>query len=253
MFSREAFKNKKFLVTGASSGLGRELSIFLSKLGALIYITAQDKSRIKKTFRLLSGDGHRWKSSNLSILDDIEELMSDVYSNFGQLDGFVHCAGIQHTLPLQMISEDSYDKIFNINTKSALFLSREFRKRGRYNPSGSSIVFLSSAAALSGESGISEYSASKLALQGISRSLASELSRQKIRVNCIAPGVVKTEMTNKFLDAITSEQFSQIEDRHLLGLGEVGDVIGPIAFLLSDDARWITGVNLSVDGGYTLG
>ena len=253
MFSREAFKGKKFLVTGASSGIGRELSIFLSNLGAFVYITARDKIRLKETFGLLSGDGHKWYSADLSISDEIVELMNSAYSDFGQLDGLIHCAGVQHTLPLQMISEDSYDKIFNINTKSALFLSREFRRKGRYNPNGSSIVFLSSAAALSGESGISEYSASKLALQGISRSLASELSRQKIRVNCIAPGVVKTGMTDKFLSSLTSEQFFQIEGRHLLGLGEVNDVLDPIAFLLSDGAKWITGVNLSVDGGYILG
>jgi len=252
MFKREAFENKKFFITGASSGIGRELAIFLSKLGAFVCISGRDKNRLKKTFEMLSGKEHKWYSSDLSTSGNVSELMKNVYSDFGQLDGLIHCAGVQHTLPIQMISEDTFDKIFRINTLSAFLLSKEFRKKGRYNPDGSSIVFLSSAAAISGESGISEYSASKLALVGISRSLASELSRQKIRVNCIAPGVVKTEMTNKFLNSLTPEQFSQIEGRHLLGLGEVNDVLGSIAFLLSDSAKWITGINLSVDGGYTL-
>ena len=247
------FQNKKFLITGASSGIGKELSVFLSNLGATVCITARDKERLNQTFDLLIGEGHKQFSYDISMPDNISDLMDDVYSEYGQLDGLIHCAGIQHTMPIQMISEESCDKMFNINTKSALFLSQAFRKRGRYNPEGSSIVFLSSAAALSGESGISEYSASKLALQGVARSLASELSRQKIRVNCIAPGVVKTEMTEGFLQALTSEQFSEIESKHSLGIGEVEDVIGPIVFLLSDYARWITGVNLSVDGGYTLG
>lgn len=247
------FNNKKFLITGASSGIGKELSIFLSKLGATLIITARDKARLDKTFNLLNGKGHSQFSADISIPSKISDLMNDVYSECGQLDGLVHCAGVQHTMPVQMISEESYDKLFNINTKSALFLSKAFRKKGRYNPNGGSIIFLSSAAALSGEAGISEYSASKLALQGLARSLASELSKQKIRVNCIAPGVVRTEMTENFLNALTPEQFSKIESRHLLGIGETKDVIGPIVFLLSDYAKWITGVNLSVDGGYTLG
>lgn len=247
------FNNKKFLITGASSGIGKELSIFLSKLGATLIITARDKARLDKTFNLLNGKGHSQFSTDISIPSKISDLMDGVYSECGQLDGLVHCAGVQHTMPVQMISEESYDKLFNINTKSALFLSKAFRKKGRYNPNGGSIIFLSSAAALSGEAGISEYSASKLALQGLARSLASELSKQKIRVNCIAPGVVRTEMTEKILNALTPEQFLKIENRHLLGIGEIEDIIGPIVFLLSDYAQWITGVNLSVDGGYTLG
>jgi len=247
------FYNKKFLITGASSGIGKELAIFLSKLGATLIITARDKARLDKTFNLLNGKVHSQFSADISIPSEISDLMNNVYSEYGQLDGLVHCAGVQHTIPVQMISEESYDKLFNINTKSALFLSKAFRKKGRYNPNGSSVVFLSSAAALSGEAGISEYSASKLALQGLARSLASELSKQKIRVNCLAPGVVKTEMTENFLNALTPEQFLKIENRHLLGIGETEDVIGPIVFLLSDYAKWITGVNLSVDGGYTLG
>ena len=252
MFS-STFSNKIFLITGASSGIGKELSIFLSKLGATLIITARDKSRLNETFNLLNGKGHRQFSVDISIPRKISNLMNNIYSECGQLDGLVHCAGQHHTIPVQMISEESYDKLFNINTKSALFLAKAFRKKGRCNPNGASIIFLSSAAALSGEAGISEYSASKLALEGFARSLASELSKQKIRVNCIAPGVVRTEMTENSLYALTPEQFLKIQNRHLLGIGKIEDVIGPIVFLLSDYARWITGVNLSVDGGYTLG
>ena len=118
---------------------------------------------------------------------------------------------------------------------------------------GGSVVFLSSTAASTGQAGISEYSASKAAIQGLSRSLSIELAKQKIRVNCISPGVVETKMLSEFQQGLTSEQFEKIRDRHPLGVGKTSDIVGPIAFLLSDYSSWITGVNLNVDGGYTIG
>ena len=245
--------NKKILITGASSGIGRTVAFFLANLGATVVLIARNKNRLNETFNSLSGSGHYKSIVDISNIDNITPLMDDIFNHCGQLDGLVHCAGIQHTMPLQMTSEQTFDNLFNINTKSALFLAKAFRRKGKYNTNGSSIIFLSSAAALSGEAGISEYSASKLALQGIARSLANELAKQKIRVNCIAPGVVKTEMSANFIDTLTPEQFKTITDKHPLGLGHPEDVAAYSAFLLSDYAKWITGTSLSVDGGYTLG
>ena len=189
----ESLKNKKILITGASSGIGQACAIFLAGLDAKVVITARDKKRLDSTFSRLSGNGHSQFITDIANIDNIMLLMNDVFDSCGQLDGLVHCAGVQHTMPLQMVSEQTFDNLFNINTKSALFLAKEFRKKGRHNAGGSSIIFLSSAAAISGEAGISEYSASKLALAGLTRSLANELAKQKIRVNCIAPGVVNTK------------------------------------------------------------
>ncbi len=245
--------NKTILITGASSGIGRETAIFLSNIGTKVIITARNKERLNDTFNNLNGNGHSQFIADIADIDNIAPLMNDIFNQIGILDGLVHCAGMQHTMPLQMVSKQTFDKLFNINTKSALFLAKEFRKKGRYNTNGSSIIFLSSAAAISGEAGISEYSASKLALAGLARSLASELAKQKIRVNCIAPGVVMTKMSANMNNILTKQQVQQISDKHPLGIGGAEDVVPSIVFLLSDYAKWITGVNLSVDGGYTLG
>ena len=245
--------NKTILVTGASSGIGRDVAIFLSKLGAKVIITARNVSRLDETFSLLTGDGHNEIATDISNVDNITILMDELFSRCGALDGLVHCAGIQHTMTLQMIAEKTFDKLFDINLKSALFLVKCFRRKGRYNPNGGSVVFLSSTAASTGQAGISEYSASKAAIQGLSRSLSIELAKQKIRVNCISPGVVETKMLSEFQQGLTSEQFEKIRDRHPLGVGKTSDIVGPIAFLLSDYSSWITGVNLNVDGGYTIG
>lgn len=253
MMFKEALKNKAFLITGASSGIGRATAIFLANLGATVVITARDKNRLDDTFSALAGNGHHQFIADITNEQAVNSLMDDIFYRAGKLDGLAHCAGVQHTMPLQMTSEHSFEALFAVNVKSALFLAKSFRKKGRYNPNGSSIVFLSSAAALSGESGISEYSASKFALQGLARSLAAELAKQKIRVNCVAPGVVDTKMSAGFVATLTPKQFEIIVKKHPLGIGQTDDIIMPIAFLLSDDARWITGINLPVDGGYLLG
>ncbi|MEY8198968.1 MAG: SDR family oxidoreductase, partial [Colwellia sp.] len=119
------------------------------------------------------------------------------------------------------------------------------------NKSGTSLVFITSVAAVCGEPAISTYSASKAALIGLSRSLASELSRNNIRVNCIAPGHVETEMAMEFSKQLTEEQLKSIEDKHPLGLGRPEDVAHAAAFLVSDLSRWVTGTTLFVDGGYS--
>jgi NAD(P)-dependent dehydrogenase (short-subunit alcohol dehydrogenase family) len=158
---------------------------------------------------------------------------------------------VQRTLPLKVLKEDNFDEIFNANVKSAQFLAKSISKKGRFNPEGLSLIFLSSVAAICGEPAISTYSASKAALQGLSKSLALELARLNIRVNCIAPGVVKTEMAEGLFEKLTPEQYAFIDEKHPLGLGIPEDVAHAAAFLLSDMSRWITGTTLYVDGGYS--
>ena len=125
------------------------------------------------------------------------------------------------------------------------------RQKGCGNAAGSSVVLLSSVAAISGESGISVYSATKAAVSGLARSLAVELAPEKIRVNALAPGFVETEMSDRLKNSLTPEQYQAIADKHPLGIGAVQDVANCIAFLLSEAARWITGTTLVADGGYT--
>ncbi|WP_218689526.1 SDR family NAD(P)-dependent oxidoreductase [Psychrobacter sp. BF1] len=244
-------KDKVVLITGASSGIGKRTAIFFSQQGAKVIVTGRNQERLIETFNELQGDKHFSLCANLDSPDDIEQLIKSIVSEMGPLDGVVHCAGVQKTLPVKVLKETHFDEIFNANVKSAQFLAKSISRKGRFNPQGLSLIFLSSVAAVCGEPAISTYAASKAALQGLSKSLALELARLKIRVNCIAPGHVQTEMAKEFSQQLTSEQYRAIADKHPLGLGTPEDVAYAAAFLTSSMSRWVTGTTLYVDGGYS--
>jgi NAD(P)-dependent dehydrogenase (short-subunit alcohol dehydrogenase family) len=242
---------KTILITGASSGIGKQAAVFFSKQGAKVAITGRNQERLNETLSLLTGNGHIAITANLDSQNTIELLVKQVTEKLGPLDSILHCAGIQKTLPLKVLKEAHFDDVFNANVKSAQFLAKSFIKKSRFNSNGASLIFLSSVAAICGEPAISTYAASKAALQGLSKSLALELARLNIRVNCIAPGCVKTEMFDELSKQLTDEQYSAIVNKHPLGLGDTIDIAGTAAFLISDLAKWITGTTLYVDGGYS--
>lgn len=242
---------KTILVTGASSGIGRAVALFFSTQGARVIIAGRSNSRLNETLAILSGEGHFYVTGDLSKPDELKVLMDDVFDRAGAVDSIAHCAGIQKTLPLQALKEGDFDDVFSTNVKSAQFIAKFLRRKGRYNKNGTSLIFITSVAATCGEPAISTYSASKAALIGLSKSLAAELSRNNIRVNCIAPGHVETEMAIEFSKQLTIAQQDSIKGKHLLGLGKPEDIAHAAAFLASDLSRWITGTTLFVDGGYS--
>ncbi|WP_412501513.1 SDR family NAD(P)-dependent oxidoreductase [Shewanella chilikensis] len=249
--SNSLLKNKKVLVTGASSGIGRVISQIFSVQGARVVAIGRDSARLAQTLDSLSGEGHYALTCDLSNPSDIEKLFDDAFRFVGEIDCVVHCAGIQKTLPLQAVKETDFDEVFGSNVKSAQFIAKSYRKKSRYNKSGSSLIYLGSVAAVCGEPAISTYSASKAALIGLSRSLASELARSNIRVNCILPGVVLTEMAEKLFSQLTNQQYELIKNKHMIGFGQPEDVANAALYLASDLARWVTGTTLYVDGGYS--
>ncbi len=238
------------MVSGASSGLGREIAIYLSRLGANVVLGGRDSSRLEQTKALLEPAQHLVAPFDLTAIDDVPGWMCEITDQCGPLHGLVHSAGLAGPKPIRTIVKRDFDAIMSVNVAAAIALAKGFRQKGRFNPGGG-IVFLSSIAGLVGQPANTLYSATKGALIALTRSLALELARDDIRVNCVAPAMVMTEMSEKLRQSLTAEAWSAILERHPLGLGHPQDVAAAVAFLLAGTGRWVTGTTMVVDGGYT--
>ena len=242
---------RTLLITGASSGIGRECAVLLSSLNARLVIAGRDKGKLEQTLSSLTGAGHTIETFDLSATDQIVDWVRKIAGQAGPLHGFVHSAGKQLTATIRSMSLAAIEDQMRVNLYSSMMLARGFCQRGCF-VKGGSMVFISSIMGSLGKPAISAYCASKAAILGLTRSLALELVKDKIRVNCITPAyVVGTEMSANLKELMLPEQWSALEAEHPLGLGTPRDVANAAAFLLADTGRWITGTALVVDGGYS--
>jgi NAD(P)-dependent dehydrogenase (short-subunit alcohol dehydrogenase family) len=238
------------LVTGASAGLGQETALLLARLGARVTLVARDKGRLDETICRLEGRDHRAISWDLSDFDAIPDLVKQSVDALGPLDGLVHCAGVQIMRPVSMLTANHLDQTLRLNVNAALGLVKSLASPGQFRKPAS-CVLLASVMGMVGQPVQAAYSASKGALIAMARSLALELARQQVRVNCVAPSVVAAGMGLAIEKNLAPEQFEKVVQLHPLGLGKALDVASAVAFLVSGAARWITGTTLVVDGGYT--
>lgn len=249
MIPAYAFNGRRILVTGASAGIGRACAIALAGLGARVIVNGRNEARLAETLAALPGEGHGAAPFDLTDCDQIPSWIKELTTDGGPLAGVAHCAGTQSSKPVRSVDAAYFDQVMHANLLSALALARGLRQKGCCDGNGA-IALVSSVAAFIGQPGNVVYSASKGALVSASRGLAMELLRDNIRVNCVAPAMVETEMMERFRQTTTAAQFERIRDAHPMGFGKPEDVAAAVAFLLSDAARWINGVCLPVDGGY---
>jgi NAD(P)-dependent dehydrogenase (short-subunit alcohol dehydrogenase family) len=245
-----SLSGNNFLITGAASGIGKATSILLSKMGANLILADIDREGLQETKKECRASD-KTLALDLSKPRSIKDAVVESLEGFGKLHGFVHLAGKPYISPLKSISEEKCAEIYTLNTYSAIELAKVFTNRSVYAGERGSIVLVSSVYALVGSPANVGYAMSKAALHGVTRSLAMELAGKRIRVNCVAPGFVKTNMMGDTKTLFDKDHVEVLEKLHPLGLGEAGDVANAIAFLLSDGAKWITGSILSVDGGFT--
>lgn len=250
MFNPLDLTGRAILVTGASSGLGREIAVYLSKLNARVVLCGRDQDRLEQTRTAMDAGEHIVAPFDLAAIDDIPKWMSEIANQTGTLHGLVHSAGIGGPKPIRTITKRDFDNLMGVNVGAAIALAKGFRQKAVFTPGGG-IIFLSSVAGLVGQPANALYSATKGALIALTRSLALELARDDIRVNCIAPAMVMTEMGEKLRQSLTAENWAAIAAAHPLGMGRPEDVAGAVAFLLAGTGRWITGTTLVADGGYT--
>lgn len=247
-----SLEGKTIVVTGASSGIGRQCAIDCSKQGARVVAIARNQDRLDETLSSLDGEGHRCYSYDLSDSKGIGDLVSAIVTDCGRIHGMVYAAGIEKTLPFKLLKIEEYNEIFQVNTLSAFEMARCVSNIKSFNKLGGGIIFICSITATIARAGTAAYSASKGALASASRVLAIELAKRKIRVNCISPGTILTPMMQNYLSSLSEEEYNKRIGGFPLGLGEPSDVSLACVYLLSDAARWITGQNLIIDGGFTM-
>ena len=236
---------KKILVTGASSGIGRETAILLSYLGAQVILVGRKEQELINTVEKMSGDNHQYFCCDLAQLHDISTMVKEcVKIDDKKLDGLVHCAGISLRLPIRALTYDNMDIVMKTNFYAFLELVKAYSAKDVCN--GGSVVAVSSVAAKNGGVGQTIYAASKAAVDASVKTLSKELVKKNIRVNSVCPSYINTPM---YEDVKVKTGNGSLGESQLLGVGEPGDVANLIAFLLSDASKFITGANYLIDGG----
>ena len=249
LFNPFSLEGKTILVTGASSGIGRQCAIDCSKMGAKVVAIGRNKERLKSVVDEMEVRGACY-SFDLDRVEGIKNLISTIVDEHGKLDGFIHAAGIEVTSPMKLTNIKDYESLYKVNCISAFEIVKNLCGIKNFN-NGGSLVFISSITGVIARKGLSAYAASKGALISTSRIMALELAGRGIRVNTISPGTILTPMMQKALDSMNEEDKKKRVEGFPLGLGRVTDVSNACIFLLSNASRWVTGQNYIVDGGYT--
>lgn len=244
------FEGKKIVVSGASSGIGREACISLSRLGADVVLVARDEKRLQETISLMDKGEHKYISYDFENVENIKTLVEEcVIFNGIKLDGYVHCVGVPSVYPLRVIDYEKFEKTMKINTYSYLEMIKHMSKKN-YSNDGASIVFISSILTKKvNYKGQSLYIASKIAGESLSKSLSLELEKRKIRINSVICGGVKTKMdeeTQVYRSLNTQDKQVGSNARYL----SPEEVSNMALFLLSDSARYIVGEDYYMDGGH---
>jgi len=244
-------QNKTIIITGASSGIGKEIAIHLSKLGANCILIGRSAERLEKVKSECISPALAI-STDLQDFENYEEIVQNAVQAFGPIYGFVHSAGIEQTILLPQIKVEGLREIFNINVFSAIEFIKIINKK-KYKDEKQSFVLVSSIMGVVGNKGLVSYSATKGAIISMVKSMALELASKNTRVNAVSPGHISdSEMSQKKEEYLSDEAVIAIEKNHPLGLGKCLDIAKATSFLLSEDSSWITGQNIIIDGGYSI-
>ena len=242
-FNPFTLEGKTILVTGASSGIGRGIAIACSKMGASVIVNGRNEQRLSETMSEMEGD------DNLSLAADLSDnvALAEMVAKLPKLDGIVHCAGIGQRVLCKQLQESDLDNMMNVNFKAPVMLQTEILKQKKINKSAS-IVFIASIACDSPTIGNAMYSASKGAIISYANCLALELAPRLIRVNCILPAMIWTDLI--FKGGITEEELREDEKKYpLKRYGKPEDIANLSIYLLSDASSWMSGSSIRITGG----
>ena len=248
---KEMLKDKVAIVTGASRGIGREIAITLARYGAKVIVNyCGSKEKAEEVVSLIKSEGGVATAYQGDVADSeaMKQMFADVLQEYKSIDILVNNAGITRDNLILKMSDEEFNSVIDTNLKGVYYCLKQVSRIMLKQKSGR-IINISSIAGVIGNAGQINYSASKAGVIGMTKALARELGSRGITVNAVAPGFIKTDMTDKLPDAIKDTYVNQIP---LKRFGEVSDIAETVAFLASDKAAYITGQTISVDGGMQM-
>jgi NAD(P)-dependent dehydrogenase (short-subunit alcohol dehydrogenase family) len=251
-----SFQNKVVVVTGASLGIGKAVSLMLLERGAKVVAS----SRSEKKLEALRASADRWQDSlltttcDVSRQDDVEAMVAEGMKHFGRIDALVNNAGLYPTTPLLDLSEQEWDRVLDTNLKGPFMCSKAVVREMIAQKVKGHIVNIGSAASLINRPGTAHYASSKAGMNALTKVLAIELAPHGIKVNCVLPGLIMTEGLQSHIKSTSPSEHQTKLDRIPLGFeGDPRDIAKAALHLMSDEANYTTGSLLVVDGGYSLG
>ena len=250
MINPMSLEGKKILITGASSGIGRASEIYCSELGARVVLLGRNREQLDSTISKMHSSNHIVLVHDLYKDEAFDELFLQMITDGVKLDGFVHCAGIPCIMNVKSLTRNRLKNVMNLNFHAFIDLARCFVKR-KYSNDNASIIGISSSATVHPRMYEMGYIASKAAMEASVKVMAQEFWKRKIRVNCVSPGAVMTEMVVETIrEHNNKELMDSIASKTVMGWQQPEDISKVCAFILSDASCSITGQILRADGGY---
>ncbi|MEE5037663.1 SDR family oxidoreductase [Pseudomonas alliivorans] len=240
------FTQKVVVVTGAGSGIGEATAKRFAREGASVVLVGRNEEKLKKVHAQLEGEGHLVRAADVADLSDVEALFKEVASHFGRLDVLVNNAGIVKSGKVTELEVQDWKELMSVDLDGVFYCTRSAIPA--LIVSKGNIVNVSSVSGMGGDWGMSFYNAAKGAITNFTRALALDHGADGVRVNAVCPSLTRSELTDDMMD--NAALMAKFKERIALGRpAEPEDIGDVIAFLASDDARFVTGVNLPVDGG----
>ncbi len=245
-------KGKVILITGASSGIGRETAVAAAQQGAKLVLGARRESEglaVLEAVKKAGGQGI-FQITDVTTESDVQRLVAEAVKAFGRIDGVFANAGVESLGDITTVTADEYRRVFDTNVLGVIYTLKHTIAQLRKQNSPGSIVTTSSIAGQIGMAQVGVYVASKHAVNGLTKSVALENAAAGIRVNSISPAAIDTDMFRRFAD--TPEKQAYMAGLHpLKRVGTVKEIADPVIFLLSDESSFMTGQDLVIDGGFT--
>ena len=240
---------KNVFITGGSRGIGAAIVRKCAELGARVAFTySSQEAQASQVLASLPGDGHKIYKLNVSLQSEVDSISQSVLRDFTEIHGVVNNAGITKDQLLLRMKDEDFDAVLKANLYGTFYVSKAFAKN-LLRAKNASVVNISSVIGSTGNAGQANYAASKGGVEAFTKSMALELSSRNVRTNAVAPGYIKSDMT----DALTEDQLKQFSEKIPLGrAGQAEEVANAVAFLLSDASSYITGQTLHVNGGLYL-